>query len=105
MKDPKKNRLISQEKLNSFLEQKPFIKSFFINNGYKINEVLANKNIELTLGCLMGFISEKEKRCLESIIIMGNLDNDISENVLLILRSLVNIIKKEVTQIILRNPK
>jgi hypothetical protein len=83
--------------LNSFLEQKSFIKSFLINNGYKLDEILEDKNIELILGCLMGYITEKEKRCLESMIILGNLDNNIPENLLLILRRLVNIVKIEVS--------
>lgn len=96
--------LISEQKLAEFFEKKPFIKAFLEKNGYKSKDILGNSNIELLLGCLMGYISEKDKRCLDNMIVVGDLDNRQDENVKLVMRNLVLFVKNEVASDNPRNP-
>lgn len=93
--------LISQSQLSKFLSKKPFIRSFLHKNGYKTSEISGKQDIELYLGCLMGYITEKDKRCLDSIILQGSLHHKTKENLELVLQKLYSFLKVKVNPVFL----
>lgn len=80
--------LISRQEIIDYLQTRPIVRDYLAIKKYSVCDFLDNKNLELWLACLMGKISEKEKRCIESIDSIVDSPSSFHENVFLVLKSL-----------------
>lgn len=94
--------LISREVVLQYLKTKPVIRNYFALKRYRLSDINENRNLELWLACLMGKITEKEKRCIENIDSISDLHSSNHENVFLVLKYLFNFWNEKVSDFYLK---
>ena len=81
-------KLIPKKVLNNFLQNKQVIKDYLQLKGLQNDDLTQSSSLELWTACLMGKVTEVERRCLENIEALSEVRTNSRENIYLIMEFL-----------------